>query len=76
MPLKLKTLLEYVPEEEDNQPLKSVKDILALIPQIIAAAQSQYDTWDQSNPDMDELCGGGICHLIADEEWQAKRPTL
>ena len=73
MPILLKSLLnEYVPgyiedEDEDEQPLKSVKDILALIPQIVAAAQSQYDTWDQSNPDMDELCGGGICHLIADE---------
>ena len=66
MPIKLKTLLEFIDDEEDES-LKSVKDIQALLPQIIAAAQTQYDVWDQSNPDTDELCGGGICHLIADE---------
>lgn len=41
--------------------------ISALRPQIAAAAQEVYDGWDQSDPDNDDLNGGGICHLIADK---------
>ena len=49
----------------DNLPassaLKPLRASLAL------AAQRVYDSWDQSDPDNDELNGGGICHLIADQ---------
>lgn len=38
----------------------------ALRPQFATAAQKVYDEWDQ-DPKTDELNGGGICHLIADE---------
>jgi hypothetical protein len=55
-------------EEEDRfDALPSSSAIRALAPQIAEAAQEVYDAWDQSDPDNDELNGGGICHLIADK---------
>ena len=47
--------------------LKSVTVMTDVILQkMAAAAQKIYDDWDQ-NPETDELNGGGICHLIADD---------
>lgn len=37
----------------------------ALADQLVAAAQREYDDWDES--DVDTFAGGGICHLIADK---------
>jgi hypothetical protein len=40
----------------------------ALKPQMAAAAQKQYDAWNQDEDGYDEEVGhGGICHLIADD---------
>lgn len=35
-----------------------------LAPSLVAAAQEEYDCWDES--DVDTYGGGGICHLIAE----------
>jgi hypothetical protein len=37
----------------------------ALSSQLVAAAQTEYDEWDES--DEDTYAGGGICHLIAEK---------
>jgi hypothetical protein len=61
---------DYGDDEEDDSrfdhlpPAAAIKAHLA---KICAAAQNVYDRWDQSDPDDDELAGGGICHLIADQ---------
>lgn len=67
--IKLKLLLKEMEDEEEETegPLKSINDIKQLVPQFIIVAQKIYDSWDQSDPENDELNGGGICHLIADE---------
>ena len=49
------------PDARVLQPLALAK---ALAPALVAAAQAQYDEWDES--DVDTYAGGGICHLIAD----------
>jgi len=49
-------------ENEDH--LKSIKDVKRFLPQIIQKAQKVYDDWDENE---DEYGGGGICHLIADD---------
>lgn len=59
--------LEYDDEDDRYQHLPSSGAIAPLIPQIVEKAQAVYDRWDQSDPDNDDLNGGGICHLIADE---------
>lgn len=41
--------------------------LYSLRSQFAQAAQKVYDNWNQDNEDEDELNGGGICHLIADE---------
>lgn len=42
--------------------------INALRPALVAAAQKQYDAWEQDEDGYDEEVGhGGICHLIADD---------
>lgn len=51
---------EFIIEET----LPSVKVAKQNILKILAAAQEQYDTWDET--DRDTYAGGGICHLIAD----------
>jgi hypothetical protein len=56
--IKLKTLL--------LENVKSIIDVEQLIPIILSAAQEEYDEWDQSDPDDDELNGGGICQDIAE----------
>ena len=56
--LKLKLLLE--------QQNKTLSDIQRLIPQFVKSAQAVYDSWDQSNPEEDDLNGGGICQEIAE----------
>jgi len=48
----------------DKVALRALKDAQALAPQLVAAAQGQYDAWDEA--DDDTFAGGGICHLIAD----------
>ena len=56
-------------EDEDDESryghLPSVTVVKALRPEIATVAQKVYDRWEQG--DDDELNGGGICHLIADE---------
>lgn len=60
---------EDEPDEEDDSsrydalPASSV--IRTLRPAMAAAAQRIYDAWVQD--EHDDLNGGGICHLIADE---------
>lgn len=49
----------------ESKSSKSVNDIKRLLPQLVAAAQKEYDEWDQSDPDNDFLSGGGICQEIA-----------
>lgn len=55
-------------DDSDDQydVLPSSEKIRLLTPEIANAAQEIYDEWDQSDPDNDDLNGGGICHLISD----------
>lgn len=47
--------------------LKTEADVKALFPQLIQAAQAEYDRWQPDEDGFDEELGeGGICHLIAD----------
>lgn len=48
--------------EQDSQVLQT---LMALRPQMAAAAQQVYDNWDQSD-EYDEYNGGGICQDIAE----------
>lgn len=59
--VKLKSLLNEVVR------LNSIKEVEALKPKLAAVAQEVYDAWQISDDGYDELNGGGICHLIADE---------
>jgi hypothetical protein len=44
-----------------------VRQIQALRPALVRAAQEEYDGWDQDEEGVDEVCGtGGICDRIAD----------
>jgi len=47
-----------------QETLKSINDVKALMPRIIQVSQKEYDSWDEEN--IDEYASGGICHLIAD----------
>lgn len=51
-------------ENEAITALKPLSDFQAAVPELVAAAQKEYDKWDES--DIDTYAGGGICHLIAD----------
>lgn len=52
---------------ENEEPTKTLDDVRPLVPQLIAAAQQEYDVWDQSGEDGDpELGFGGICQNIAE----------
>lgn len=44
---------------------KTLAQAQACTPALVAAAQAEYDKWDES--DEDTYAGGGICHLIAEE---------
>ena len=51
---------------ENNEPLKTSKDVFALIPQSLEAAQKVYDEWEQDEDGHDvELGTGGVCQDIA-----------
>jgi hypothetical protein len=55
-------------EDEDESRyahLPSIQVVNALRPRIAAEAQRVYDKWAQD--ENDDLNGGGICHLIAEE---------
>jgi len=53
---------------ENEQPLKSIKEIESLKPTMILKAQNVYNNWKQDDQGHDEeYGGGGICHNIADE---------
>lgn len=52
-------------DQQDQQNLVSVTVAKSNIDKILAAAQAQYDRWDEG--DVDTYAGGGICHLIADD---------
>ena len=45
--------------------MKSKCYVIGLFNQFIEAAQKVYDSWDEDL--IEELNGGGICHLIAEE---------
>lgn len=48
--------------------MHTMNDLKELMPHLVAAAQEQYDAWEQDEEGCDpELGSGGICHLIADE---------
>ena len=48
--------------------MRTLNDLKSLLPQLAAAAQTEYDAWQQDADGMDEELGaGGICHLIADQ---------
>lgn len=54
--------------QESFDHLPSIHALDALRPAIAAAAQKQYDEWQQDEDGYDEEVGhGGICHLIADD---------
>jgi len=54
--------------ENIEEPIKTVQELKALLPQIIQAAQSAYDSWAQDENGHDEELGvGGICQDIASE---------
>lgn len=59
--MKIKDLLES--EDHDDAILPSVNQAKSLMPKILAAAQKDYDSWDES--EIDTYAGGGICHIIA-----------
>lgn len=47
--------------------MRTLNDLINLSPQLAAAAQSEYDVWNQDEDGFDEELGtGGICHLIAE----------
>ena len=47
--------------------MQTLNDLKAILPRLVAAAQEEYDGWDQDeNGDDPELGAGGICQLIAD----------
>ena len=47
---------------------QELAEIKSLIPEILAAAQAQYDAWDQDDEGVDaEFGAGGICDAIANE---------
>lgn len=47
--------------------LKSISFVTSLVPLLIAAAQNEYDSWDQNEDGEDpELGFGGICQNIAE----------
>ena len=55
-------------EEEEHEPLKTVKQLNALVPELIRVSQAVYDSWAQDDDGMDvELGAGGICQDIASE---------
>jgi len=65
---KWSKLVQDFQEDEDKPDfshLPSADVIKQLRPQIAAKAQRVYDEWIQD--ENDDLNGGGICHLIADE---------
>jgi hypothetical protein len=48
--------------------MRTLNDLISLSPQLAAAAQCEYDAWQQDEDGMDEELGaGGICHLIVDQ---------
>jgi hypothetical protein len=59
--MKLFNLTEEYDEEDGDLP--SITEVKKLLPNIVAAVQEEYDSWDENQ---DEYAGGGICHLIAD----------
>jgi len=59
-------------EGDDETPATTIsgKDLKEnMTGDLAAVAQKVYDEWqvDPNQPENDDLCGGGICHLIADE---------
>jgi len=54
-----------IPEPEI--PLPNVAAIRAKTPELLAAAQSVYDEWNQVDGHDEMLGTGGICHLIAEK---------
>jgi len=53
-------------EEEEDHNLKSIAEIKAIMPQIVAAAQKEYEEWEVDENGMHWLLGsGGICQEIA-----------
>jgi hypothetical protein len=52
--------------------MPSLADLKLLLPRLAAAAQAEYDAWEQDDDGYDEELGeGGICHLIAERMVEA-----
>jgi hypothetical protein len=49
-----------------SQQLNLAQQLNQLRPAMAVAAQQVYDQWDQSDPENDDLGGGGICQDIAE----------
>jgi hypothetical protein len=53
---------------ENSTALPSVEALTPLLNELVTTAQRVYDGWQQDEDGMDdELGGGGICHLIAED---------
>jgi hypothetical protein len=63
--MKLYEMFEDDDEETKYDNLPSSETLNKLKPHCAAIAQKVYDSWIQDEDD--DLNGGGICHLIADE---------
>jgi hypothetical protein len=63
--MKLTEIFDDEEDEDRFNHLPSVAVIKPLRPQMAIVAQRVYDRWTQG--ENDDLNGGGICHLIADE---------
>lgn len=51
-------------DEDQNEPVMSIKDLNDRREWLAKLAQKVYDDWDEE--DVDTYANGGICHLIAD----------
>ena len=61
---KVTTVREH--DRKDRPGLMTAEQVKAtVVPRIVAAAQKEYDDWDEAN--VDEYAGGGICHFIAEK---------
>lgn len=64
--MRLHEIMQYCQENNSDEIIyPHISEIEHIIPNIVIAAQEIYDAWDERMAD--ELNGGGICHIIAEE---------
>jgi hypothetical protein len=51
-------------DDDEDLSLPTMSQAKSQMPSILAAAQRDYDRWDET--ERDTYAGGGICHIIAD----------